>query len=132
MPDLAAANAVINDLYSEVGQRITGARKARGYTQADLGRTVGLSRSSIANVESAVQRAPFHILLGIAQALDVDPVGLLLGDDPPQITPALPSANVALRRRLLAAAPRLTPSSEPFRRTTTREITHEPPLPPSA
>ncbi|WP_369214415.1 helix-turn-helix domain-containing protein [Streptomyces flavofungini] len=103
MPDLAAANAVINDLYTEVGQRIIAARKARGYTQADLGRTVGLSRSSIANIECAVQRAPFHVLLGIAQALGVDPVDLLLSDDPPQITPALPSANVALRRRLLAA-----------------------------
>jgi transcriptional regulator with XRE-family HTH domain len=103
VPDLASANAAINGLYLEVGQRITAARKARGYTQADLGRTVGLSRSSIANIESAVQRAPFHTLLGIAQALDVDPAALLLSDDPPQVAPPMPSVNVALRRRLLAA-----------------------------
>lgn len=103
MPDLASANAAINGLYLEVGQRITAARKARGYTQADLGRTVGLSRSSIANIESAVQRAPFHTLLGIAQALDVDSAALLLSDDPPQVAPPMPSVNVALRRRLLAA-----------------------------
>lgn len=103
MPDLASANAAINGLYLEVGQRITAARKARGYTQADLGRTVGLSRSSIANIESAVQRAPFHTLLGIAQALGVDPAELLLADDPPQIAPPMPSVNVTLRRKLLAA-----------------------------
>ncbi|MFE9736148.1 helix-turn-helix domain-containing protein [Streptomyces sp. NPDC005863] len=103
MPDLAAANATINGLYLEVGQRMTAARKAHGYTQADLGRAVGLSRSSIANIESAVQRAPFHTLLGIAQALGVDPAGLLLSDDPPQVAPPMPSINVKLRRRLLAA-----------------------------
>jgi transcriptional regulator with XRE-family HTH domain len=103
VPDLASANAAINGLYLEVGQRITAARKARGYTQADLGRTVGLSRSSIANIESAVQRAPFHTLLGIAQALGADPAALLLSDDPPQVAPPMPSVNVTLRRRLLAA-----------------------------
>ncbi|WP_372344670.1 helix-turn-helix domain-containing protein [Streptomyces sp. KL116D] len=103
MPDLAAANATINGLYLKVGQRMIAARKARGYTQADLGQAVGLSRSSIANIENAVQRAPFHTLLGIAQALGVDPVGLLLSDDPPQVAPPMPSVNVTLRRRLLAA-----------------------------
>lgn len=103
MADLNAANVAITNLYTRTGKRIAAARQAREYTQVDLACAIGLSRSAVGNIESGAQRAPFHILLGIAQALAVDPAELLLGDEPPQIVPPLPVVQVPLRRRLLAA-----------------------------
>ena len=46
-------------------------------TQDELASIVGLSRSSIANIERGQQHAPVHVLLWLAEALGVD-VGTLL------------------------------------------------------
>jgi transcriptional regulator with XRE-family HTH domain len=80
MPDLAEAGKAIEQFYREVGGRIEQARRDRATTQQDLASAVGLSRASIANVESGKQRTPAHILLAISQVLVVDAAWLLLGD----------------------------------------------------
>jgi transcriptional regulator with XRE-family HTH domain len=47
------------------------------WSQIQLADTIGLTRSSIANLEAGRQRPPVHVTLLIAQALDV-PVDVLL------------------------------------------------------
>lgn len=64
-------------LYLEVGVRVRRRREALRITQDALAITVGLSRSSIANIERGQQHAPVHVLLWLAEALRVD-VGTLL------------------------------------------------------
>lgn len=67
----------IDDLYTLTGSRIRAARKRRDWNQADLAAEVGLTRSSIANVEAGRQRLLIHGLLRIAGALDVPADSLL-------------------------------------------------------
>lgn len=103
MTTIADATAAIGQLYASVGRHIRAAREARGYTQAELGQAVGLSRASVANVEAGAQRTPFHVMIAIAQALQVDPEQLLFDADIPDLAPALPAGTAGLRKRLLAA-----------------------------
>jgi len=63
--------------YSDLGKRITAARKDAGLTQDALGRAVGLSRSSICNLENGAQQTPLHTLLAICEAVGVT-LGLLV------------------------------------------------------
>jgi transcriptional regulator with XRE-family HTH domain len=71
----------IKALYVEIGARVRGARKQRGWSQADLAHAVNLTRSSIANLEAGRQRSLIHVALLIAQALGV-PVDTLLPSGP--------------------------------------------------
>ena len=64
-------------LYLEVGVRVRRRREGLRMTQDELASTVGLSRSSVANIERGQQHAPVHVLLWLAEALGVD-VGTLL------------------------------------------------------
>lgn len=64
-------------LYLEVGVRVRRRREGLRMTQDELASTVGLSRSSIANIERGQQHAPVHVLLWLAEALGAD-VGTLL------------------------------------------------------
>lgn len=64
-------------LYLEVGVRVRRRREELRKTQDELASAVGLSRSSIANIERGQQHAPVHVLLWLAEALGVD-VGTLL------------------------------------------------------
>ncbi|WP_442914707.1 helix-turn-helix transcriptional regulator [Kribbella sp. CCNWLY201] len=56
--------------YLEAGSRIRHARKLHGWNQYDLASAVGLTRSSIANIEAGRQRAPIHIVALIARSLE--------------------------------------------------------------
>lgn len=89
MSDLAAANAVICDLYTRVGDNVRHAREQRGITQAELAAAVGLTRGSVTNVEAGNQRTPLRTLLAIAQALDV-PFAALVDGDLPEFSAPLP------------------------------------------
>lgn len=64
-------------LYLELGIRVRRIREARGIRQEDLASKIGVSRSSIANIERGQQFAPVHVLLGLAEALDVEMKELL-------------------------------------------------------
>ncbi|MGH2892604.1 MAG: helix-turn-helix domain-containing protein [Solirubrobacteraceae bacterium] len=61
----------VYQLYEAIGDRIRGARARCRTTQTELGQRVGLTRSSIANIEAGRQRAMIHTLLQIANALEV-------------------------------------------------------------
>lgn len=78
--------------YRDFGARV---RAARGdaITQQELARRVGLSRSSVANVERGAQRVAIHMISVFADALGVPAEALLPSGPPretPEITPALP------------------------------------------
>jgi DNA-binding XRE family transcriptional regulator len=65
--------------YEEVGRRIREARLRRKpkLTQQALAKQVGLTRTSITNVEKGRQKFLLHTLTDIARALQVDPASLL-------------------------------------------------------
>lgn len=64
-------------LYLELGVRVRRRREALGKTQEELAGEVGISRSSIANIERGQQHAPVHVLLGLAESLKLE-MGALL------------------------------------------------------
>lgn len=68
-------------IYRAVGQRIKEIRKARGITQLTLGDAIGLSRTSVANIEAGNQQSSLTILEGVAAALCVDLIDLFTTAD---------------------------------------------------
>jgi transcriptional regulator with XRE-family HTH domain len=73
----------IDAFYTVLGERVRRARKQINMSQADLAVRLGLSRTSIANLEAGRQRPAAHQVAMIAEVLDI-PVHELL--------PSLPSA----------------------------------------
>lgn len=71
----------IKRLYAEIGTRIRSARKQAVWSQFDLAHAVGLTRSSIANIEAGRQHAPVHVVVLIAHTLSA-PVETLLPSGP--------------------------------------------------
>jgi transcriptional regulator with XRE-family HTH domain len=70
-------------LYLAFGELIRMHREDRPQpmTQEKLGRLVGLSRTSITNIERGRQHATLHHLFAIAEALGVAPAALLPSPD---------------------------------------------------
>jgi transcriptional regulator with XRE-family HTH domain len=56
-------------LYREFGRRLRAARRGANLTQAHLGARLGLSRTSICNIESGRQRIPLHYAYSLASAI---------------------------------------------------------------
>ncbi|MFI2353048.1 helix-turn-helix domain-containing protein [Streptomyces sp. NPDC019443] len=69
----------IDRFYMAVGERVRGARTAARMTQAGLAAQLGLTRSSVANLEAGRQRIPLHVFALVADVLDVEPHKLLPG-----------------------------------------------------
>ena len=67
-----SAVGTFESLYVFIGERIQQTRAKAGMTQDGVAREVGLSRTSITNIESGRQRVPLHQLLSIADALKVE------------------------------------------------------------
>lgn len=65
------------DLYEKIGLKIKYSREARKVSQTELGDKVGLTRSSIANIESGRQKVQIDTLYCIAQTLEVEIQDLL-------------------------------------------------------
>ena len=61
----------VDDFYVELGVRVRRERQKVKMTQASLGVDIGLTRSSIANLEAGRQRVPAHVLAAIAASLDI-------------------------------------------------------------
>jgi len=59
-------------IYSVFGRRLRELREQHGISQLELAEMSGLTRASIANVESGRQRVLLHQVLRFAQALQVD------------------------------------------------------------
>jgi transcriptional regulator with XRE-family HTH domain len=64
-------------IYAETGRRIRDYRKTRGVSQGRLAALVGLSRTSITNIERGRQKILLHTLAEIANALGVEAHELL-------------------------------------------------------
>jgi transcriptional regulator with XRE-family HTH domain len=68
----------VEALYREFGKLMRLHREAQdGLTQESLGKLVGLSRTSITNIEKGRQPVALHQLFALAQALRVQPAALL-------------------------------------------------------
>ena len=57
-------------LYKKLGQRIKHCREDASLTQAEISDLVGLSRSSIVNIEKGRQHAPLYVIWDLAAALE--------------------------------------------------------------
>lgn len=63
--------------YAQLGICIKEAREECGLTQEALGNSVGLSRTSITNVEKGKQKVLLHTFVNIANTLRINPESLL-------------------------------------------------------
>ena len=66
-----------NDFYKEFGQLLRDARKTAGMSQADLASAIGLTRTSVSNVEKGRQRVILHTFATILKVLAKRPEELL-------------------------------------------------------
>jgi transcriptional regulator with XRE-family HTH domain len=89
--------------YREFGDRLRRARMAKGVSQAAVAPGVGLSRTSVANIERGRQRLSLHLLMEFARVLEVEPCDLL--------PPVHPEPDVKPDRRLREFSPA---DQEPF------------------
>ena len=64
-------------IYKELGRRLRKARKDAHLTQNAVAERVGLSRTSITNIEKGRQHIPIHTLMSLADAVGVHPEELL-------------------------------------------------------
>ncbi len=67
----------MEDFYEDFGKGLARVRRKTKISQEVLGARVGLSRTSIVNVEKGRQRVPLHMLMSFADALGVAPDELL-------------------------------------------------------
>ncbi len=67
----------ITDLYLYVGSAIRQARRTKKLTQAGLASAVGLTRTSISNIEKGRQKLLLHTFYEISEVLNADPIQLL-------------------------------------------------------
>lgn len=68
-------------IYIEIGKRIREERKALGFNQSDLAKEIGLTRTSVVNIEVGRQRLPIHMLYRVAIALSIPINDLLPGEE---------------------------------------------------
>ena len=68
-----------HDFYQSIGARIRIAREIRGLTQGQLGKAIGLTRTSIVNIEQGRQGLPLHSFVKLTNYLGVSFHLLLLG-----------------------------------------------------
>lgn len=75
-------------IYAELGRAVAIRRKMVGLTQAEVAKVVGISRASIANIESGRQKVLLHQVYGLVKALDLKSITELVPAAPPRAMPA--------------------------------------------
>ncbi len=80
-------DATVERLCTEFGARVRAARKNAGLSPKAVASLVGLSRSSIANLEAGRQRVPVHVIWNLADALGVQVSALLPEPGPGTVIP---------------------------------------------
>ena len=65
------------DIYKPLGQLVRAFRTRAGLSQQELADKIGLTRTSVTNIEKGRQRIPLHLLFALADALKVAPRQLL-------------------------------------------------------
>ncbi len=78
------ADRATDAFYQRLGRAIKEARRRRKLTQAALASAVGLTRTSISNIEKGRQKILLHTFYDIAQAVAVEPAELLVEKGMPQ------------------------------------------------
>lgn len=63
----------MREFYVEFGGRLRERRRKAGMSQAQLAQRVGLSRTSITNIEKGHQQVSLHLFLSLAGAVSADP-----------------------------------------------------------
>lgn len=91
MPPRQPPAAAPDPLYARLGERVLSARRHMGISQQQLAERVGLTRTSITNLERGRQKIQIHTLYAIAEALGVGPETLL---------PASPAASGTVHEHL--------------------------------
>jgi DNA-binding XRE family transcriptional regulator len=81
----------LRPVYTEFGQRVRARRGKSHLTQDMLAHQIGLSRTSVTNIESGRQAVLLHQVYDIARALDTT-IQALLPDD--KLTPKIVSSSV--------------------------------------
>lgn len=61
----------MSELYNWIGKKIASIRQEQGLSQTQLADKIGLTRSSVANIEKARQFPPIHILFKISVSLSI-------------------------------------------------------------
>jgi DNA-binding XRE family transcriptional regulator len=70
-----------SDLYGHVGRAIAHCRTEAGLTQAEVAAAIGLTRTSVSNIEKGRQKMLLHTLVEIAESLSVPVMSLLPSND---------------------------------------------------
>lgn len=79
-------------IYRLLGQNVAHLRNKRGLTQAEIAAQIGLTRASLANIETGRQKVLMHHVFRLANALNCDsvldlvPASFEFSDDVPPIT----------------------------------------------
>jgi transcriptional regulator with XRE-family HTH domain len=68
----------IENIYQAIGATIRGKRRSLDMAQETLASRVGISRATLANIETGRQRILVHQLYALADALKIDPKDLLV------------------------------------------------------
>lgn len=68
-------------IYKMIGTRIRSVRKARNITQKDFAMYLGVSQSTICNIEKGIYPVPVHVLTHMAKILMVSFDCLLTEED---------------------------------------------------
>lgn len=82
MPDVEVAG--IDSFYSFVGSKVRSARIAAGVSQATIAARVGLTRSSVANLEAGRQHISLYHFVLISRALGAEFNDFLPSDSAPR------------------------------------------------
>ncbi len=67
----------VDDLYGQFGRQFRAARKAAGLTQQEVAERVGLTRTSVTNIERGIQHISLRQLYLLAAAVGLYPAQLL-------------------------------------------------------
>lgn len=70
-------NCRVEPIYQEIGLLLMVHRHEQGLTQEQVADLLGLSRTSIVNIESGRQRIMLHTIIAIAALLDLSPGELI-------------------------------------------------------
>lgn len=65
------------DLYNNIGQRVRNQRKIVKMTQDQLAAKIGVTRTSITNIEAGTQKLSIYLLYSIAIALELEITAIL-------------------------------------------------------
>lgn len=74
-----ASSKQIETVYAALGLRMRMIREALGLDQAEMGKRVGMQRTSICNLEAGRQRLLLHDVSAIAKALGTSEKALMKG-----------------------------------------------------